>query len=232
MTKRNTDHRRAARAAIHLILSNSGGVFFLLLASRTAPYSQSREATVALHRLIEERVRQHLGRVIVTLDLDDAARALLIATKAPVVTARVTALLPRCASRSPSDFTRWLERQIADAIDDDEDPHGGPAAPTPAASPSSSWALDTLPLPRAEREALVAAVMKELTPAEREILQAMTNPKATWVNTARTLGLSVFAAKRLHQCALERAHQVAVRLATAAAGLPEASAPPAPAAAA
>ncbi len=213
MTKRKIDHQRAARASVHLILSNGGGVFYLLLASRTAPYSQAREAMLALGRLIEERVREHLTRVLATTDLGDAERALLIERKTPTVTARVTALLPRCASRSPGDFGRWLDREIADAVEDDEDPHGGPAAPSPASGPENSWALHTLPLPRAERDSLVAAVLDELTPEEREILGALREPQASWVDVAAALGITMFEAKRRHQQANARAHEIAVRIA-------------------
>lgn len=214
MTKRHIDHRRAARAAIHLILSNGGGVFYLLLASRTAPYSQAREAMLALGRLIEERVREHLTRFLTTIDLCDAERALLIERKTPTATARVTALLPRCASRSPGDFGRWLDREIADAVeDDDDDPHGGPATPLPASGTADSWALHTLPLPRTERESLVAAILDELTSTEREILEALREPQASWADVAAGLGVTMFDAKRLHRQANARAHEIAVQIA-------------------
>lgn len=213
MTKRKIDHQRAARASVHLILSNGGGAFYLLLASRTAPYSQAREAMLALGRLVEERVREHLTRVLATTDFGDAERALLIERKTSTVTARVTALLPRCASRSPGDFGRWLDREIADAVEDDEDPHGGPAAPSPASGTASSWALHNLPLPRAERDSLVAAVLDELTPEEREILGALREPQASWVDVAAALDITMFEAKRRHQQANARAHEIGVRIA-------------------
>ncbi|WP_396222882.1 hypothetical protein [Gemmatimonas sp.] len=79
--------------------------------------------------------------------------------------------------------------------------------------------MHTLPIPRAQRDALVTAVLEELTPQEREMLEAMQDPKALWVDVASRLGLSMFAAKRLYRHADDRAHEIAVRLAAQAAGL-------------
>ena len=134
---------------------------------------------------------------------------------------RVMAALPRCASRSVVDFERWLERQIADAVDEDPDRNPpSPASPSGAAQVSASWALHRLPIPRAQRDALVAAVLQELTAPEREILEAMQEPQTSWVDVASRFGLSMFAAKRLYRHADDRAHEIAVRLAAQAAGVP------------
>lgn len=219
MTKRQTNRRRAARATVDLILSNGGGLLYLLLATRTAPYSQAREAHHSLVRVIEERVRAYVLAGLAALAPDAAPVASIIAATVSRATARVVAALPQCASRSPGDFSRWLDRQIADAVDEDDDgdPHGGPAAPSPVHHIASAWALHQLPIPRAERDALVAAVLAELTPRERQILEAMANPEASWVAAAQSLGLSLFAAKRLYAHANVRAHQIAVRLAAKAA---------------
>lgn len=220
MSKRNTNRRRAARTTVDLFLSQGAGLFSLLLWSRSAPYSTALEARNALSGIIEDRVRGYIVHMLTALEVDDAIRTDLITARTQKATARVIARLPRCASRSKGDFMRWLERQIADAVDgDDGDPHGGPAAQSPMAVVSESWALHTLPIPRAERDALVAAVLAELTADERRILQEMGNPGSTWVNAAETLGVTVFAAKQLHQRADARAHEIAVRLAMRAAGV-------------
>lgn len=220
MTKRQTNRRRAARATVDLILSNGGGLLYLLLATRSAPYSQAREAHHTLAQVIEARVRAYVLASFAALAPDTAPVASVITAMVSKATARVVAALPKCASRSPGDFSRWLDRQIADAVEDDGDgdPHGGPAVRLPATDIASAWALHTLPIPRAERDALVEAVLAELTPRERQILQAMANPEASWVTVAQSLRLSLFAAKRLYAHANARAHQIAVRLAARAAG--------------
>ncbi|MCA2992500.1 hypothetical protein [Gemmatimonas sp.] len=219
MSKRMSNRHRAARATVDLFLSQGAGLFSLLLWSRSAPYSTALEARNALNGIIEERVRACIVQLLAALEVDDAIRAQLITTRTQEATARVIARLPRCASRSKIDFMRWLERQIADAVDgEDGDPHGGPAAQSPVADVSESWALHTLPIPRAERDALVAAVLEELTPDERYILHALEQPQAMWADVAATLGITIFETKRRHQQADARAHEIAVRLAMRAAG--------------
>ncbi|MCA2991704.1 hypothetical protein [Gemmatimonas sp.] len=228
MAKRNTNRRKAARATIDLLLENGCGLFTLFLASRQASYSQAHAAQHSLEARIAQRVREFITQ----LDAQNTDAAAWGSTGDTVVvpvsnesliaeaTARVVAALPRCATRSVEDFERWLARQIADAVD--IDPDGGPPSPTaPAgtAQVSSSWALHTLPIPRAQRDALVAAVLQELTAPEREILEAMQEPQTSWVDVAARLGLSLFAAKRLHRHADDRAHEIAVRLAAQAAGV-------------
>lgn len=218
--KRRINHQRAARATIDLFLSQGVGMFFFLLASRSACYSDAREASHALNRLIEERVHAYLMQLFAAIDMDGKVRDGVISAKTQAATARVIARLPRCASRSQADFARWLERQIADAVEEDDgDPHDGPSAPSPMVAVSESWALHKLPIPRAERDALVSAVMAELTQAERDILRAMEDPRASWSDTAETFGLTVFEAKQLHQRADARAHTIAVRIATRAVGI-------------
>jgi hypothetical protein len=228
MAKRNTNRHRAARAAIDLLLENGCGGLTLLFASRDASYSQAYAARQSLELLIARRVRdyveQHAGAHAnaTTGTTNGAATVAPINAEALIsaVTARVVAALPRCASRSVHDFERWLERQIADAVD--VDPDGGPpspASPACTAQVSASWALHTLPIPRAQRDALVAAVLAELTPPERAILEAMEDPCTSWVDVASRLGLSMFAAKRLHRHADDHAHEIAVRLAAQAAGV-------------
>ena len=241
MAKRNTNRRKAARATIDLLLENGCGLFTLFLASRQASYSQAHAAQHSLEARIAQRVREFITQ----LDAQNTDAALWGSTGDTVVvpvsnesliadaTARVVAALPHCATRSVEDFERWLARQIADAVD--IDPDGGPPSPTaPAATAqvSASWALHTLPIPRAQRDALVAAVLQELTAPEREMLEAMQDPKASWVDVASRLGLSLFAAKRLHRHADDRAHEIAVRLAAQAAGVAGVAATPAQAAAA
>jgi len=222
MSKRNTNRRRAARATVDLFLSENAGLFFLLLSSRSAPYSNALEASRALNGLIEKRVRAYVVQLLSGLEVDPTVRGRLVAARTQEATSRVIARLVRCASRSKNDFMRWLERQIADAVDgDDGDPHGGPAAQSAVAGVSDSWALHTLPIPRAERDALVAAVLAQLTADERDILQAMAHPGAAWVDAAETLGLTLFEAKGRHAHADARANEIAVRLAMRAAGVNE-----------
>lgn len=224
MSKRNTNRRRAARATVDLFLSEGAGLFFLLLWSRSAPYSNAIEARNALNRLIEERVRLYVAQLLTGLEMDDAVRGQLVVARTQEATGRVIARLVRCASRSKNDFMRWLERQIADAVEgDDGDPYGGPAAQSPVAGVSDSWALHRLPIPRAERDALVAGVLAELTGGERGILQAMAHPGTTWVDAAETLGLTLFEARKLHAHADARANEIAVRLAMRAAGVNDGS---------
>ncbi len=229
MAKRNTNRRRAAFAAIGLMVETGCGVFTLFLASRDASYSQALAAKQWLAALIAQRVRAYVeqlgspqaGESADTADGDLLMPPFDIEWMAGNATARVMAALPRCASRSVVDFERWLERQIADAVD--EDPDGNPpspVSPSGAAQVSASWALHRLPIPRAQRAALVAAVLAELTPPERDILEAMQDPKSSWVDVAERFGLSIFAAKRLHRRADDRAHEIAVRLAAQAAGVP------------
>jgi hypothetical protein len=235
MTKRMTNRSRAARAAIDLLLANGCGGLTLLFASRDASYSQAHAAQHSLAAMIARRVRayavQQAGTPNSDNDTDTDAAASDTAGDTPMLqidielliaqaTARVVAALPRCASRSVFDFERWLERQIADAVDGD--PESGPpspASPSAVAQVSASWALHALPIPRTQRDALVAAVLEELTPPERRILEAMQDAKASWIDVAERLGLTVFAAKHLHRHADDRAHQIAVRLAARAAGV-------------
>ena len=228
MAKRNTNRHRAARAAIDLLLENGCGGLTLLFASRDASYSQAHAAQQSLEALIARRVRAYVEedagdytKVHPTMTIGDTTIAPINAEALiSSATARVVAALPRCASRSVHDFERWLERQIADAVDvDPEDGPPSPASPACTAQVSASWALHTLPIPRAQRDALVAAVLQELTAPEREVLEAMQDPKASWVDVASRLGLSMFAAKRLYRHADDRAHEIAVRLAAQAAGV-------------
>lgn len=229
MAKRNRNRRRAAFSAIGLLVETGCGVFTLFLASRDASYSQALAAKQWLAALIAQRVRayvEQLGSLQVgesahTADGDLLMPPLDVEWMVGHATARVMAALPRCASRSVVDFERWLERQIADAVD--EDPDGNPPCPgTPAvaAQVSASWALHRLPIPRAQRAALVAAVLAALMPPERDILEAMQDPNTSWVDVASRFGLSMFAAKRLYRHADDRAHEIAVRLAAQAAGVP------------
>jgi hypothetical protein len=221
MEKRDHRLRPAARAAFDLFLSHGAGVFFLFLASQSAPYSYALAAQEALHQLIEERVRTYLSQMLASVEMDEAIRAALIEAKTQVAAACVITRLPRCACRSQSDFARWLERQIADAVEDgdDGDPHGGSAALSPTSAVSSSWALHALPIARNEREAFVAAVLAALSPAEREILSEMAHPRATWVDVAASMELTLFEAKQLHSQAQARANEIAVQLAARAAGV-------------
>ncbi|MCE2900838.1 MAG: hypothetical protein LXA09_06335 [Gemmatimonadetes bacterium] len=228
MAKRNTNRRKAARAAIDLLLENGCGGLTLLFASRDASYSQARAAQQSLEALIARRVRAYVDQYAGAHANADTWATSGDPTVEPIsaegliaqATARVVAALPRCASRSVHDFERWLERQIADAVDaTPEDGPPSPTAPAATAQVSASWALHTLPIPRAQRDALVAAVLQELTAPEREMLEAMRDPKASWVDVASHLGLSLFAAKRLHRHADDRAHEIAVRLAAQAAGV-------------
>ncbi len=223
MEKRDHRLRPEARAAFDLFLSRGAGLFFLFLAYQSAPYSYALAAQEALQQLIVERVRTYLSQMLASVELDEAMRSALIEAKAQSATARVLARLPRCASRSQNDFARWLERQIADAVEDgdDGDPHGGSAALSPSWATSSSWALHTLPIARNERAALVAAVLAALSPAEREILSAMADPRATWVDVAASMELTLFEARQLHTRAQARANEIAVQLAARAAGVAE-----------
>lgn len=229
MAKRNTNRRRAGRAAIDLLVENGCGMFTLFLASRDASYSQAVAARHWLATLIAQRVRAYIEEFRTSLigestdaaDADPLAQPFDIALLVRRATARVVAALPHCASRSIGDFERWLERQIADAVDDDpESSPPSPGSPSAAAQLSASWALHRLPIPRAQRDALVAAVLAELTSPERDILMAMQDPKASWVEVAARLGLSMFGAKRLHAHADQRAQQIVVQLAARAAGAP------------
>ncbi len=235
MAKRNTNRRKAARTTIDLLLANGCGVFTLFLASRQASYSQAQAAQHSLETLIAKRVRTFIGQ--------SSAQNTGVAPDAPLwasagdmvvvpvstellitqATACVVAALPRCASRSVDDFERWLARQIADAVDaTPEDGPPSPSAPAAMAQVSASWALHTLPIPRAQRDALVAAVLQELTAPEREILESMQDPKASWVDVAARVGSSMLAAKRLYRHADDRAHKIAVQFAARAAGLTQA----------
>lgn len=229
MANRNTNRRRAAFSAIGLLVETGCGVFTLFLASRDASYSQALAAKQWLAALIAQRVRayvEQLGSPQVGESADTADGDLLmppfdVDSMVANATARVMAALPHCASRSVVDFERWLERQIADAVDEDPDRNPpSPASPSGAAQVSASWALHRLPIPRAQRDALVAAVLHELTAPERDILEAMQDPNTSWVDVASRFGLSVFAAKRLYRHADDRAHEIAVRLAAQAAGVP------------
>jgi len=220
MQKRNSHRQRAARTPLDLFLSHGAGVFFLFLMSQSAPYSDARAAASALHQLIEERVRAHLAQLLASVEMDAFNREALIQSKTQLATARVVARLSRCASRSQHDFARWLERQIADAIEDgdDQDPHGGSAALAPTSVVSNSWALHKLPIARAERDALVAAVLAMLLPAEREILLLMAHPRITWAHAAQSMRLTMFEAKQLYTRAQSRATAFAVQLAVRATG--------------
>jgi hypothetical protein len=228
MAKHITNRHRAARAAINVLIDNGCGGLTLLLASRDASYSQAHAAQQSLVALVARRVRTYVeanagdATNVRTEETAADATAAPVDTEALVTeaTARVVAALPRCASRSVHDFERWLARQIADAVD--VDPENGPPSPTPpsaAAQVSASWALHSLPIPRAQRDALVHAVLEELTLPERAILEAMRDPQASWVDVAARFGLSMFEAKRMHRDADDRAHQIAVRLAAQAAGV-------------
>jgi hypothetical protein len=228
MAKRNSNRRRAGRAAIDLLVENGCGLVTLFLASRDASYSQAVAAQHWIETLIAQRVRTYVEQFatsLISVSADTAGADLQVAPfdielRVSGATARVVAALTRCASRSIGDFERWLERQIADAVDEGpESSPPSPASPPATAQVSASWALHRLPIPRAQRESLVAAVLAELTAPEREVLEAMQDPRASWVEVASRLGLSMFAAKRLHAHADQRAQEIAVRLAARAAGL-------------
>lgn len=228
MAKRNSNRIRAARAAIDLLLENGCSALTLLFASRDASYTQAYAARQSLEALIARRVRAYVEHSSTENSNVDAKESIGNVTTEPVnaealiskATAWVVDALPRCASRSVHDFERWLDRQIADAVEGDSDHEPpSPTAPSAAAQVSASWALHTLPIPRAQRAALVSAVLQELTPSERAILEAMKDPRASWVDVASRFGLSMLEAKRLHRTADDRAHQIAVQFAAVAAGL-------------
>lgn len=232
MAKRTTNRRRAARAAIDLLLATGCGGLTLLLASRDASYSQAHAARQSLEALIARRVRAYVEANASEDTGVDAEENIGNATTEPVnaealisrATAWVVAALPRCASRSVHDFERWLDRQITDAVEGDSDHEPpSPTSPSAASQVSASWALHTLPIPRAQRDALVTAVLEELTPTERAMLEAMKDPRASWVDVAARFGFGMLEAKRMHRDADDRAHQIAVRLAAQAAGVPAVS---------
>lgn len=233
MAKRNLNRVRAAQATVALFIMNGIGPFGLLLLWRTASSSQAREAHRALETFIAERVRKYVEqwlqpRTTRVVDEDSAAPATDSVSESEVIDPsslvskahmRVMASLPNCASRSRIDFDRWLDRVIADALDEDPQDDGpSPSSPSAGAQVAAGWALHTLPIPRVARDALIAAVLDELTSPERQVLLAMKDPRASWVTTAETLGLTVFATKRLHERATDRAHAVALRIAAEAAG--------------
>lgn len=228
MAKRNTNRSRAARAAIDLLLANGCSGLTLLFASRDASYTQAYAARQSLEALIARRVRAYVEQSSTENSNADAEETIGNATTEPVnaealiskATAWVVAALPRCASRSVHDFERWLDRQIADAVEGDSDHEPpSPTSPSAASQVSASWALHTLPIPRAQRDALVTAVLEELTPPERAMLEAMKDPRASWVDVAARFGVGMLEAKRMHRDADDRAHQIAVRLAALAAGV-------------
>jgi hypothetical protein len=234
MAKRNLNRVRAAQATVALFIMNGIGPFGLLLLWRTASSSQAREAYRALETFIAERVRQHIEQWLqphtaclvneqaATSATDSMSKSDVVdpSTLVSRIHRRVMTALPTCASRSRLDFDRWLDRQIADALDEDPQDDGpSPSSPSAGAQVAAGWALHTLPIPRVARDALIAAVLDELTPSERDVLLAMQHPQSSWVATSERLGLTVFATKRLHQRATDRAHAVAVRIAAEAAGV-------------
>ncbi|WP_396216440.1 hypothetical protein [Gemmatimonas sp.] len=234
MAKRNMNRVRAAQATVALFVMNGIGPFGLLLLWRSATFSQAREAQRALEAFIADRVRKHVDEVLRRLTTcpvtqDAAASVTDSVSKSDVIDAstlvtkahqRVMAALPQCASRSRIDFDRWLDRVIADALDEDPQDDGpSPSSPSAGAQVAAAWALHTLPIPRAARDALISAVLHELTPPERQVLLAMQGSQGSWVATAEMMELTVLATKRLHRRATDRAHAVAVRIAAEAAGV-------------
>jgi hypothetical protein len=175
---------------------------------------------------VERWLQQHTACIVdeeaAASATDRAGESQVIAPSMLVAKAhrRVMAALHRCASRSRMDFDHWLDRVIADALDEDPQDDGpSPSSPSAGAQVAAGWALHTLPIPRVARDALISAVLDELTPPEREVLLSMQHPQSSWVATSEKLGLTVFATKRLHQRATDHAHAVAVRIAAEAAGV-------------
>ncbi len=188
------------RAALALLTTTNGVCFMLLLLSfaknvETSARAQ-RELLVSLAPRITAGVRSWLA--------EQGVLGLHTPLLIEAVMEYVSTMLPMCQSRSPKDFAVHLEKLVLSYLEGEGD------APMSRRAPAREDAGLLSPAPKAERAAVLFAILARLTPAERFVLEQRLLPRATWESVARALGTSVSTAQRRHALATERAQLIAV----------------------
>ena len=188
------------KAALALLTTTNGVCFMLLLLSfaRNAETSTraKRELLASLAPRITAQVRAWLAEQgVIGLNTPLLVQAAL---------EYVGNMLAMCHSRSPKDFAAHVEKLVLRYLEGDGD------APSSRRAPEVEDAALLSPAPKAERTAVLFAILARLTPAERFVLEQKLLPRATWETVARALGTSISTAQRRHAVATERAQLVAV----------------------
>ncbi len=188
------------RAALALLTTTNGVCFMLLLLSfaRNAETSAraTRELLVGLTPRITALVRGWLA--------EQGVLSLHTPLLIEAVLEYVSSMVPMCQSRSPQDFAAHVKKLVLGYLE------GGGDAPVSRRAPEREDAPLLSPAPKAERAAVLYAILARLTPAERCVLEQRLLPRATWESVARALGTSVSTAQRRHVLATERAQVIAV----------------------
>ncbi len=193
-------------AALGLLVTTSGSLFMLQLLVRTANASVVRRAAVELSEGLRIRITPLVARHRSTSGL----KAPSLATCVERAAEAVEKALPTCRSRSPKDFAAWIERCVRSHLD------GEPATPvalTTLRAHADAAGADSFGLvaaPRAERTAVLQAVLRRLPAADREVLQARMRPRASWPQVAAALGVSENTARTRYAMAVERAQLLVV----------------------
>jgi hypothetical protein len=198
----NSETSCITAAALHLLVTTAGTLFMLMLLMRTANASVASAAATAFRMKLRFRVAELIavfakGQIVAR---DTAIRIEEIA-------AAIEAALPACRSRSPRDLDEWIAVRVRDAID------GDPVPPAPRRCETVTDSEQTLGLaaaPRAERLAVLHAVLQRLNAAEQAVLHARLRPRATWGAVATALGVSESTARQRYARVVERAQLLMV----------------------
>lgn len=194
----------ASKAApLSLLVTTAGSLYMLHLLMRTANASVARRALEEFRTGLRHRVTPLVARLLGATSVIDPR---VIAETEGAATA-VEAALGACRSRSPKDLSVWIETRVRAYID------GDPSTPmTPVAAPRVDG-FDTLGLisaPRAERAAVLLAVLSRLSSEDRKALEMRMRPGSTWWQVAKALRCSEATARVRYERALERAQLLVV----------------------
>lgn len=181
-----------------VLVTSNGSLYMLLLLARRANASVASRAAAELKAGIRARVVALLvSRAVAVTDI-----APDLSTTVEGAVQVVEAALNGCRARSPRDFMAWLERIVVDYLD------GDPATPVALAAMVEDADIAFLGLssaPRAERAAVLEAVLQRLDPSERAVVEARMRHPRSWAQVAAAVGMCEFGAKRLHVKAVDRA---------------------------
>jgi hypothetical protein len=197
-----SDTRFITAAALHLLVTTAGTLFMLLLLMRTANASVARAASTAFRVKLRLRVAE-----LVSAFAKAHGNGRNAAARIEEIAAAIEAALPACRSRSPRDLDQWIALRVRDAVD------GDPVPPAPRQCETFTDNEQTLGLaaaPRAERLAVLHAVLQSLTAAERAVLNARLRPRSTWGTMAAALGVSETTARQRYARVVERAQLLMV----------------------
>jgi len=198
-----------AKAAVSLLTSTAGISFmlFLLMSSTNAVTAQR-----ALEDLMTA-LRPRVTTLVAAWCAGQTVQPLHQTSVVDEVLAYLRDAITQCRSRSPLDFSTWVERRVMEWLDSDGETPRAKVARARGQGFTQSPAVDGPLLstaPKTERAAVIYATMLRLTVAERRVLDLRQQRRATWKTVARSLGVSVSMAMSRHAKAINRAQMVAL----------------------